>query len=415
MTTNSEGQSMGTKCRVCGGQVAEFVDLGNQPTANGFLLPHEVDGEFRFRLAVGACESCTMVQLMEEVPQELRYHAGYRYQASGSAGHRKHFRADAEWFLANELTGGDPFIVEIGCNDGVMLSAIAEAGVRHLGVEPSGNVAELARAKGVQVLSAFFDEETATAVRGAHGAADVIFGANTICHIAHVESLFRGIDALLSEDGIFVFEEPYLGTIIDGMAFDQIYDEHVFYFSAGSVRRMAERFGFELVHAEHIAMHGGEVRYTIARPGARTKSAALDALLAEEEAGKLSEPLTFARFGRNVERIRDDLVGLLTHLRAQGKTVVGYGAPGKSSTVTTYCGITTDLIPFVVDSTPGKQGHLLPGSHLPVKPPSAFSEDYPDYAVLFAWNHAAEIMANEQAFRAAGGKWIRFVPEVEVL
>ncbi len=415
MTTNSEGQSMSTKCRVCGGQVAEFVDLGNQPTANGFLLPHEVDGEFRFRLAVGACESCTMVQLMEEVPQELRYHAGYRYQASGSAGHRKHFRADAEWFLANELTGGDPFIVEIGCNDGVMLSAIAEAGVRHLGVEPSGNVAELARAKGVQVLSAFFDEETATAVRGAHGAADVIFGANTICHIAHVESLFRGIDALLSDDGIFVFEEPYLGTIIDGMAFDQIYDEHVFYFSAGSVRRMAERFGFELVHAEHIAMHGGEVRYTIARPGARTTSAALDALLAEEEAGKLSEPLTFARFGRNVERIRDDLVGLLTHLRAEGKTVVGYGAPGKSSTVTTYCGITTDLIPFVVDSTPGKQGHLLPGSHLPVKPPSAFSDDYPDYAVLFAWNHAAEIMANEQAFRAAGGKWIRFVPEVEVL
>ncbi|WP_460442098.1 methyltransferase domain-containing protein [Amycolatopsis stemonae] len=406
---------MGTKCRVCDGRVVEFVDLGDQPTANGFLLPHEVEGEFRFRLAVGSCEDCTMVQLMEEVPQELRYHAGYRYQASGSAGHRKHFRADAEWFLANELTGPDPFIVEIGCNDGVMLSTIAEAGVRHLGVEPSGNVADLARAKGVQVLSAFFDAQTAAAVRGAHGAADVIFGANTICHIAHVESLFRGIDALLSDNGIFVFEEPYLATIIEGMAFDQIYDEHVFYFSAGSVRAMAERFGFELVHAEHIAMHGGEVRYTIARPGARTPSASLDALLAEEEAGKLSEPLTFARFGRNVERIRDDLVGLLTDLRAQGKTVVGYGAPGKSSTVTTYCGITTDLIPFVVDSTPGKQGHLLPGSHLPVKPPAAFSDAYPDYAVLFAWNHAEEIMAKEEAFRAAGGQWIRFVPEVEVL
>ncbi|SED34435.1 methylation protein EvaC [Amycolatopsis tolypomycina] len=415
MTTNSEGQSMGTKCRVCDGRVVEFVDLGDQPTANGFLLPHEVEGEFRFRLAVGACEDCTMVQLMEEVPQELRYHAGYRYQASGSAGHRKHFRTDAEWFLANELTGPDPFIVEIGCNDGVMLSTIAEAGIRHLGVEPSGNVADLARAKGVQVLSAFFDADTAAAVRGAHGAADVIFGANTICHIAHVESLFRGIDALLSDNGIFVFEEPYLATIIEGMAFDQIYDEHVFYFSAGSVRAMAERFGFELVHAEHIDMHGGEVRYTIARPGARTPSASLDALLAEEEAGKLSEPLTFARFGRNVERIRDDLVGLLTHLRDQGKTVVGYGAPGKSSTVTTYCGITTDLIPFVVDSTPGKQGHLLPGSHLPVRPPSAFSDAYPDYAVLFAWNHAEEIMAKEEKFRAAGGKWIRFVPEVEVL
>jgi methylation protein EvaC len=395
--------------------VVEFVDLGRQPTANGFLLPHEVDNEFLFRLAVGACESCTMVQLMEEVPQELRYHSGYRYQASGSAGHRKHFQADAQWFLDNELTGHDPFIVEIGCNDGVMLSTIAEAGVRHLGVEPSGNVADLARAKGVQVLSAFFDEETAASVRATHGAADVIFGANTICHIAHVESLFRGIDALLSPGGIFVFEEPYLATIIEGMAFDQIYDEHVFYFSAGSVRAMARRFGFELIHAEHIAMHGGEVRYTIARPGTRTPSASLEALYAEEEAGKLSEPQTFARFGRNVERIRDDLVALLAHLRDEGKRVVGYGAPGKSSTVTTYCGIDTDLVPFVVDSTPGKQGHLLPGSHLPVRPPSDFSDPYPDYAVLFAWNHAEEIMAKEPGFRAAGGKWIRFVPEVEIL
>jgi len=406
---------METKCRVCGGRVAEFVDLGRQPTANGFLLPHEVAGEFLFRLAVGACETCSMVQLMEEVPQDLRYHAGYRYQASGSAGHRSHFQADARWFLENELTGGDPFIVEIGCNDGVMLSTIADAGVRHLGVEPSGNVAELARAKGVRVLSAFFDEETATRVRGEHGPADVIFGANTICHIAHAESLFRGIDALLSPGGIFVFEEPYLGTIIDGMAFDQIYDEHVFYYHAGSVKAMAEQFGFELVHAEHIDMHGGEVRYTIARPGARPKSASLDALLAEEEASKLAAPETFARFGRNVERVRSDLVGLLTDLRAQGKTVVGYGAPGKSSTVTTYCGITTDLVPFVVDSTPGKQGHLLPGSHLPVQPPEAFSNPYPDYALLFAWNHAEEIMAKEPGFRAAGGKWIRFVPEVEVL
>jgi methylation protein EvaC len=406
---------METKCRVCGGHVAEFVDLGRQPTANGFLLPHEVADEFLFRLAVGACETCTMVQLIEEVPQELRYHTEYAYQASGSAGHRAHFRADAEWFLANELTGPDPFIVEIGCNDGVMLSTIADAGIRHLGVEPSGNVADLARAKGVQVLSAFFDEETALSVRNTHGQADVIFGANTICHIAHVESLFRGIDTLLAPNGIFVFEEPYLATIIDGMAFDQIYDEHVFYFHAGSVREMAERFGFELVHAEHIAMHGGEVRYTIARPGARPKSAALEALLAEEEASKLAEPLTFARFGRDVERIRSDFVSLLNQLRDEGKLVVGYGAPGKSSTVTTYCGITTDLIPYVVDSTPAKQGHLLPGSHLPVEPPSAFSDPYPDYAVLFAWNHAAEIMAKEPDFRAAGGKWIRFVPEVEIL
>lgn len=406
---------METTCRVCGATVRDFVDLGDQPTANGFLLPEDVSGEFAFRLAVGACERCAMVQLMTVVPQERRYHAGYRYHASGSAGHRRHFEADARYFLETELTGRDPFLVEIGCNDGVMLADIAAAGVRHLGVEPSGNVADLARRKGVRVLPAFFDEDTAVAIRDEHGPADVVFGANTVCHIAHIDSVFRGLDALLGTDGVFVFEEPYLGTIVDGMAFDQIYDEHVYYFSVTSVRAMAERFGFELVDAERIALHGGEVRYTITRAGARVPSPRVATLLAEEEAGRLTSPARLAEFGRSVERIRTDLVALLRDLRDRGKRVVGYGAPGKSSTVTTYCGIGTDLVPFVCDSTPAKQGHLVPGSHLPVRPPEAFADPYPDYALLFAWNHADEIMAKEKAFRDAGGRWIRYVPDVRVI
>jgi SAM-dependent methyltransferase len=406
---------MYSKCRVCGGKVVEFVDLGRQPTANGFLLPDEVDREFFFRLAVGACELCAMVQLLDEVPQDLRYHGGYRYHASGSTGHRRHFEQNARRFLDTELTGPDPFIVEIGCNDGVMLSTIAQAGVRHLGVEPSTNVAALAAAKGVRVRTEFFDAETAAAIRAEHGPAGVIFGANTICHIAHIDSVFRGIDALLSPTGVFVFEEPYLGTIIERTAFDQIYDEHVFYFSVASVQAMAAQFGFELVNAEHIPLHGGEIRYTLARAGARTPQLAVAGLLVDERDRRLSEPETFERFGRAVERVREDLVALLRKIRADGQRVVGYGAPGKSSTVTNYCDITPELVPFVCDSTPSKQGHLVPGSHLPVKPPEAFANPYPDYALLFAWNHADEIMAKEQGFRDAGGRWIRYVPEVHVV
>lgn len=399
---------------MCGGKVQEFVDLGQQPTANGFLRPDELDREFSFRLAVGACETCTMAQLIEEVPQDLRYHSGYRYQASGSAGHRHHFERNARRFLETELTRPDPFLVEIGCNDGVMLSTIAAAGVRHLGVEPSTNVAELAMAKGVRVTTEFFDERTAAAIRAEHGPADVIFGANTICHIAHVDSLLRGIDTLLAPHGVFVFEEPYLGTIIERTAFDQIYDEHVFYFSVTSVAAMAEHFGLELVGAERIAMHGGSIRYTLARPASRRPVAGVRELLAEEAMGALNEPPTLACFGRTVERVRDDLRSLLHDLRRNGKTVVGYGAPGKCTTVTNYCGIGPDLVPFICDSTPSKQGHLVPGSHIPVRPPAAFSDPYPDYALLFAWNHADEIAAKEQAFRQSGGRWIRYVPDVRL-
>jgi methylation protein EvaC len=403
------------ECRVCGGRVQEFLDLGDQPTANGFLLPQDAAGVFTFRLAVGTCESCTMVQLLDEVPQEFRYHADYRYHASGSASHRKHFRDNAERFLRTELTGDDPFIVEIGCNDGVMLGTIAEAGVRHLGVEPSTNVAQIAASKGVRVLTEFFDESTAAAIGDEHGLADVVFGATTICHISHIDSVLRGLDKLLTPKGVFVFEEPYLGTLFDRMAFDQIYDEHVFYFSVTSVARMASRYGFELVDAEHIPMHGGEIRYTLARLGARTPAPSVARLLADEQARNMTDPKTCARFGEDVTRIRRELFALLTELKADGKSVVGYGAPAKCTTVTNYCGIGTDLVPFVCDSTPAKQGRLVPGSNLPVRPPSAFADPYPDYALLFAWNHAEEIMANETAFRASGGRWIRYIPEVHVL
>ncbi|MBT2212813.1 class I SAM-dependent methyltransferase [Actinomadura sp. NEAU-AAG7] len=405
---------MNGECRVCGGVVEEFIDLGRQPSANAFPLPEQVGGEFLFRLAAGACGRCSMVQLLEEVPQTVRYHEGYRYRASGSKGHRRHFEEDARRFLRDELTGPGAFIVEIGCNDGVMLSTVADAGVAHLGVEPSANVADEARAKGVSVLNAFFDEETATAVRAEHGPAKVVFGANTICHIAHIRSVFRGVGALLAPGGVFVFEEPYLGTVLEQGAFDQIYDEHVFYFSVTSVAAMAERFGFELVEAEPIPLHGGEIRYTVARAGERPVGGSVRRFLAEERERGLSSPEALRRFGDSVRQVRDDLLALLRELRADGRRVVGYGAPGKATTITNFCGIGTDLVPFVCDSTPDKQGRLVPGSHLPVRPPEAFSDPYPDYALLFAWNHAEEIMAKEQGFRHSGGRWIRYVPTVTV-
>ncbi|OSC71056.1 SAM-dependent methyltransferase [Streptomyces sp. 4F] len=402
-------------CRVCAGPLTEFLDLGTQPNSDAFPRPDETDGEFFFRLAVGRCGSCTMVQLMEEVPRERMFHRDYPYHSSGSSVMREHFENTARLLLATEATGPDPFVVEIGCNDGVMLATVGAAGVRHLGVDPSQGVADEARAKGVRVRTAFFEESTALGIAADEGRADVVYAANTLCHIPYLDSVFRGLDALLQPDGVFVFEDPYLGEIVERTSFDQIYDEHFYFFTARSVRSLARRHGFELVDVARLPVHGGEVRYTLARRGTRVPTPAVTELLAEEESRALADPATLERFAADVRRTREELVALLTELRGQGRRVVAYGATAKSATVANYCGIGPDLVSAVYDTTPAKQGRLTPGSHIPVHPSEAFGDPYPDYALLFAWNHAEEIMAKEREFRAGGGRWILYTPAVRVL
>ncbi|WP_326645839.1 class I SAM-dependent methyltransferase [Streptosporangium sp. NBC_01755] len=405
-----------SQCRVCGGTVHEFFDFGRQPLSDAFLAPgSDLGQEFFFRLATGLCEACTMVQLMEEVPRDRMFHEEYPYYSSGSAYMRDHFEGLAKRLLTTELTGENPFIVEVGCNDGVMLRALAEAGVRHLGVEPSGGVADLAAEKGIRVRKSFFEESTAKEILAAEGHADVVYAANTLCHIPYIGSVLSGVAALLAPTGVFVFEDPYLSDIVERTSFDQIYDEHFFFFTVRSVRAMAAAHGLELVDVERLPVHGGEVRYTLAPAGARQPSAAVAGLLAEEDARGLGEMATLRRFGENVLKIREGLTSLLRRLRDEGRSVVGYGATAKSATVTNLCGIGPDLVSFVCDSTPTKQGRLTPGTHIPVRTPADFSRPYPDYALLFAWNHAEEIMAKEQEFRDAGGKWILYVPDVRIV
>lgn len=401
-------------CRACGaGRVSEVLDFGRQPLSDAFVAPgSDLGQEFHYRLAVGMCQACTMVQLMEEVPRDRMFHEAYPYHSSGSAHMRTHFEQLAKRLMSTELTGDDPFIIELGCNDGVMLKALAEAGIRHLGVEPSGGVADLAAQKGIRVRKAFFEESTARQIREQDGPADVIYAANTLCHIPYIGSILAGVTGLLAPDGVFIFEDPYLADILERTSFDQIYDEHFFYFSARSVRALAARHGLELVDVERLPVHGGEVRYTLARAGTRAPAPAVAGLLAAEAAAGITSADTLARFHDRIHEIRAELRSLLEKLRSDGKRVAGYGATAKSATVLNFCGIGPELVPFVCDSTPAKQGRLTPGSHIPVREPAAFRRPYPDYALLFAWNHAEEIMAKEREFRTAGGSWIGYVPRV---
>ncbi len=402
-------------CRICGAAVRECLDLGRQPVSNGYLRPQDVGRENFYHLKVGICTSCTMVQQLEELPREWMFGAEYPYRSSLSSVMTEHFRRAARRFLETELTGEDPFVVEIGSNDGILLETISAAGVRHLGVDPSAEAADLALDKGIRVHVEFFDESSAAAVRATEGPADLIFSANTFSHISYMDSVWAGLDALLAPNGVFVVEDRYLGDIVASTIFDQIYDEHFYLFAVRSVRALAAHFGFELVDVEHLPVHGGSFRYTIARPGARRPSAAVGEAVAREGELGLADESTFHRFAANIDGICTDLVGLLHELRDAGKRVVGYGATAKSATLTSYAGIGTDLVPYIVDSTPEKQGRFMPGSHIPIRSIDEFAEPYPDYAVLFAWSHAEEVIAKERAFADAGGRWISYVPKVHII
>lgn len=404
------------KCLVCEHPVDEFISFGKMPVANGFLLPEQISSEYFFELKVGFCPECKMVQLTEIVDQEKMFHENYAFFSSTSAYMKAHFARYADYILAEHCKNEkDPFIVEMGSNDGIMLQNFADKKIRHLGIEPSKNVAQVAIEKGINTVSEFFDEQLAEKIIAQHGQADVFAAANVMCHIPYINSIFRGVKKLLKPTGVLMFEDPYLGDIISKTSYDQVYDEHAFYFSCLSVQILAERNGLELFDILPQKVHGGELRYIIGHKGAHTVTQrVIDQVKAEKEQG-LDKMETFHQFRKNVEQSRANLMKVLNDLKSKGKRVVAYGATSKSTTVTNYCGITPEHIEFISDVTPIKQGKLSPGAHIPVKPYQAFRDNMPEYTLLFAWNHAEEIREKEKEYQAQGGKWIMYVPKVEIV
>jgi methylation protein EvaC len=410
----SKGPSM-KKCLICAEEIAPFISFGRMPIANGFLTLEEFKDEFFFDLQVGFCRGCTMVQLTELVDPEKLFHDHYAFFSSTSSRMREHFKSFADQVKSNYLQLGDPFVVELGSNDGIMLQNFAAAGIRHLGVEPSTNVAEAARTIGVNTISDFFSEKLARKIVSEYGQANAVMAANVMCHIPDLHSVVEGMRILLSRDGVVVFEDPYIGDIVERTSYDQIYDEHAFYFSLSSISQLFGRHGMEVIDALPQSVHGGSMRYVIARKGERPVHGRVQEQLAREEKLGLRRLDTYKGLCRRIEASRDQLMKLLNDLRKRGKRIVGYAATSKSTTVTNYCGITPDHLEYISDTTPIKQGKCSPGAHIPVRPNSEFQARFPDYALLFGWNHAEEIMEKEQRYRASGGKWIVYVPEVKVV
>jgi methylation protein EvaC len=401
-------------CRVCHSNIEPFIDFGRMPLANGFLPADQFDHEYYFDLSAAFCSRCKLVQLVEQPERERMFNDRYPFFTATSRRMQDHFASLARDIIAM-LPDGDPFVVEIGSNDGTLLRHVAHDGIRHLGIEPSASVARAAAAAGVSSMCAFFDAAVAKQIVATQGHANAIIAANALSHIADPHAVVEGIALLLAPDGVCIIEDPYWGNVVSETAFDQIYDEHASYFTVASLSYLLEQHGLAIVDAAPENVHGGSMRYIIGRAHTKTPAATVARLLEHESASGLHRPETFAAFRDRVHATGVALKARLQACEAAGQRVVGYGATSKSTTTINFFGLTPDLIEFISDTTPAKHGLFSPGAHIPVRPHADFAANYPDRALLFLWNHAAEVRAKEDAFTRGGGKWIVYVPTVQEL
>lgn len=401
------------KCRSDGSTLTKVLDLGSQPLGNGFLAQSDFGNEFWYSLTCGFSESSLLFQLVDQPDAGLMFHDNYKFQSSTSQAMSTHFERLFDDFVSGgrvRVDGG--LIVELGCNDGVFLRHAASQGIRHVGVEPSRGVGEVARDLGVNVLDGFFTPEVAHSIQSDSGKATLIYAANVMCHISDIDSILGGVDALLADDGFLVFEDPYLGDVVQKVSYDQIYDEHVFLFSALSVQRLFNRIGLELVDVEHLDTHGGSMRYWLARPGHTQPLPSVAKTLKQEYELGLHSTETFVNFAANVAQSAEMLRATLEDLRSNGLRVSAFGATSKSTTVYNYAGIGPTLIESVFDNTESKIGLYTPGVHIPVVSDIEFKVPYPDTTFLGAWNHSVEIQRKYPEYELQGGRWLTHVPDV---
>jgi methylation protein EvaC len=402
-------------CRFCSASTVRVADFGTMPIANNFVSSPDLD-RYRFQLTAAFCEECSLFQLEKQPEPSMMFHAEYPFFTGLSSAMSEHFRKMLIDSLGDvQKSVSEAFVVEIGSNDGTLLSNLVPMGIRHLGIDPSSNVVELSKAKGVEAVVEFFNLKTATKVLESHGKADLILAANVICHIPNLKDFAEAISLLLDENGRFIFEEPYAGDVLEKTSYDQFYDEHVYIFSCISVSNIFGKYGLELVDAIHQDTHGGSMRYVLAPKGSRKVSNRVVDLLKSEISQGLAKSDVYLEFGLNCILRKAELKNLLNSLKSAGKSIAGYAATSKSTTVLNFCDIGPELISYISDSTPEKQGRLTPGKYIPVVNPEEMRLARPDYLVLFAWNHEREVLAKEKELTDSGTKWIRFVPKVEIL
>ena len=401
-------------CRSCSAPGLElFLSLGSMPLANSLLAPEDLGApEPVFPLELAHCPACSLVQILETIPPDTLFRE-YLYFSSFSDTVVEHARQLATRLIPERRLAENSLVVEIASNDGYLLQFFQAGRVPVLGIEPARNIAKAAAERGIPTLSEFFGEALARELTAKGTRADVIIGNNVLAHVPDVNGFARGVALLLKDDGVALFEVPYVKDMIDGCEFDTIYHEHLSYYSLTAVKNLFERHGLSVVGVERTAIHGGSLRISIAKDGPTARE--VGALLEQEAAWGVGSIDAYRAFAGRVEELKAALRSLLAELKQQRKRIAGYGAAAKGTVLLNYCGIGMDTIDFIVDRSPHKQGRYVPGVRLPIFPVDRLVADRPDYVLLLAWNFAAEIARQQSAYLQRGGLFIVPVPEPRIL
>jgi 2-polyprenyl-3-methyl-5-hydroxy-6-metoxy-1,4-benzoquinol methylase len=404
-------------CRLCGADLTRtFVDLGMSPLCESYIPAERLDeAEVFYPLHVRLCESCLLVQIPAYVSGEHIF-SDYAYFSSYSDSWVAHARRYAEAMIDRLALTPGSMVTEVASNDGYLLQHFVARGIPVLGVEPAANVAEAAREKGIPTVVQFLGPRTGQEIARDHGRADLVAGNNVFAHVPDIRGFAAGLRALVKDTGLVTLEFPHLLRLIERRQYDTIYHEHFSYLSLLTSSRALATAGLQIVDVDELSTHGGSLR-VYARPeeSAGEPTSRVKAVLAEEEIAGLHTVAGHEGFAGDVLQIKSDLLRFLLGAAADGRSVVGYGAPGKGNTLLNHCGIRSDLLQYTVDRSPVKQGRFLPGTHIPIHAPERLAETRPDYVLVLPWNLRDEISAQLTYVRSWGGRLVFPIPALEVV
>ena len=403
-------------CRLCGcSNLKKVIDLGVMPLAGGFLKKEEILNEKKYPLRVFICEDCGLAQILDIIPPEVLF-KDYRYTSSTTMTLQEHFREYAEEMSLHFLQD-DNFVVEIGSNDGVLLAPLKEFGINALGVEPASNIAEIAKSRGLNVINDFFNTNTAKKISNEYGRANAIFANNVLAHIDDMDEIFKGIKSLLHETGILVFEVQYLLDLVKHFQYDFIYHEHLCYYSLRPLISFLDKYNMEIFDVKRVPIHGGSIRVYVSNKSNRKctiSKKVLEMIETERKVG-LDTYNGLSNFSEKIAQHQEVLRDILKMVKEENKTICGYGASGRGTILTNYCGIDKRYLEYVVDASPERYGRVMPGTHVKIVSPDYLRENPTDAILMIAWTYKDEILKKEKWFLEGGGEFIIPLPKPVIL